>query len=68
MSSTAELLDRGMQCLIRDLGSVDAERFFSTVLRERFDYTKWQRDYFDAMPSGEFHNRAVEYARTHPSW
>lgn len=68
MNSTAEILDRGMQCLTNGLGSVDAERFLSTLMRERFDYTKWQRAYFDSMQPGEFHSNAVEYAKSHPSW
>ena len=33
---------------------------------EKFDYTKWQRKYFDAMPSGEFQRQALEYAKAHP--
>ena len=32
----------------------------------RGDYTLWQREYFDTMESGEFHDKAVEYANAHP--
>ena len=30
------------------------------------DYTTWQRQYFDAMEPGEFHEKAVRYAKEHP--
>ena len=31
-----------------------------------FDYTEWQREYFDKMESGEFAAKASAYADTHP--
>jgi len=45
--STAEIMDRGINCLLEKLGSVETERFISVRIRERFDYTKWRRQYFD---------------------
>jgi hypothetical protein len=48
------------------LGIVEAEHFISTIIREKFDYTTWQRQYFDAMEPGAFHKNAVEYANAHP--
>ncbi len=65
-TNTADLMTRGMKCLTEALGVVEAERFISLVNREKFDYTKWQREYFDAMKPGEFHQKAIEYAKTHP--
>jgi hypothetical protein len=38
-----ELKIKGVDSLIRSLGEVDAERFIALVMREPFDYTKWQR-------------------------
>lgn len=64
--SMTELMTRGMECLTETLGVVEAEEFISLVIRERFDYTKWQREYFDALAPGEFHARAVEHARRNP--
>lgn len=46
-TSTAELMDRGMRYLVEKLGAVDAEHFIAAILRERFDYTQWQRARFD---------------------
>ena len=66
--NTAEILNMGMECLIDNLGDIETERFLSTFMRERFDYTKWQREYFDNMNADEFHEQAVNYAKSHPSW
>ena len=46
-TSTVEIMNRGMKCLTDHMGIVEAERFISVIIRERFDYTKWQREYFD---------------------
>ena len=31
-----------------------------------FGYTEWQHQYFDEMTSGEFAQKALEYAEKHP--
>ena len=66
MTATNDIMIRGMECLIESLGVIEAEHFISTVIREKFDYTVWQRQYFDAMAPGEFHDKAVKYAKAHP--
>ena len=65
-TTTMEIVQKGMDCLMDSLGVIDTERFIAFLLRERFDYTKWQRDYFDKRPDAEFMNHAVEYANAHP--
>ncbi|MCR5738850.1 MAG: hypothetical protein K6G43_03460 [Lachnospiraceae bacterium] len=55
-SNTIELLNKGRECLKDNLGVVDAEMFISIIIREKFDYTSWQREYFDAMAPGQFHD------------
>jgi len=40
---------------------VKAEWSISVSKKENVDYTKWQRDYFDALPDGEFMKGAGEY-------
>ena len=65
-SSTVEIMNKGMECLRDNLGVVDAETFISLIIREKFDYTRWQREYFDNMAPGEFHEEAVKYAKEHP--
>ena len=66
MANSFDIMNRGMECLTEALGVVEAEQFISIVIREKFDYTIWQRQYFDAMEPGEFHQHALEYAKNHP--
>lgn len=42
------------------------EYFISLMKRDDFDYTVWQREYFDKMEPGEFAERASAYADEHP--
>ena len=65
MNNTAEILDLGINCLIEQLGVVNAELFISTLVRERSDYTKWRQRYFDHISPDEFHQAAIEYGKTH---
>ncbi|OGT11193.1 MAG: hypothetical protein A3J49_03485 [Gallionellales bacterium RIFCSPHIGHO2_02_FULL_57_16] len=43
MKTDAEIRLQGMQALIGSLGLVEAERFLTSLSRDRFDYTKWRR-------------------------
>lgn len=65
-ASTAEIMDRGISCLIEQLGMIETERFISVLLREKSDYTRWRQLYFKDVSSDEFHNAAVEYGKTNP--
>lgn len=66
MNTTAEIMDAGMDCLVEKLGTVDAERFISYIIREKSDYTKWRQKYFDGVSSEEFNAEAVAYAKNNP--
>lgn len=66
MVSDIEIMDRGIQCLLEKLGVVETEQFIAVINRERFDYTKWQRERFDHMSSDEFNNAAVAYSKENP--
>ena len=66
IANTIEIMNRGMKCLTESLGVVDAEQFISAVIREKFDYTKWQKQYFDSMNPDEFHRNALAYSNYHP--
>ena len=65
-ASTVEILNRGMKCLTEQMGIVEAEHFVSTIIREKFDYTKWQREYFDAKTPEEISNEACQFEELHP--
>ena len=54
------LLDTGMKILIEKLGNVDAEKFISLVIKEPFDYTKWQTSLYQGMTIDEISARAME--------
>jgi len=46
MMTDTEIRVKGMTALSASLSSVEAERFISLVLREPFDYTRWQSTLF----------------------
>ena len=64
--STAEIMSRGMKCLMEQLGVVEAERFVATVIREKFDYTRWQRDFFDGKTPEEIRQEAEAFELENP--
>ena len=66
MTNTAELKARAMKLLADELGIVEAEHFISLVSREKFDYTTWQREFYDVMKPGEFAEKAYLYSVSHP--
>lgn len=43
MRTEAEIRQKGMEALLKELGDVDAEIFIKSLIREPFDYTKWQK-------------------------
>jgi len=43
MNTDTEVRIRGLRALVEALGTVEAERFITLILREPFDYTQWQR-------------------------
>ena len=61
-----ELMCKGMECLVNELGIIDAQRFIALVNREQIDYTKWREDKFDDMTLEELNNAAVAFAKQHP--
>ena len=66
MAYDGELLQRGMRCLIDNLGIIDAEKFIALFTQEQIpDYTQWQRDYFDSMTPEEFNTSLEEFMRNH---
>ena len=55
-----------MRCLTEQMGIVEAEQFISLIIREKFDYTKWQREYFDTMTPEEISSEAASFETTQP--
>lgn len=64
MKTDTEIKRQGMETLIQSLGEVEAERFISLLLREPFDYTRWQRTLWASKTVDELSQRAMQ-SRTH---
>ena len=65
-TSKMEILDKGMRCLTEMLGVIDTERFISFVNSEQFDYTNWQREYFDTKTPEEIDKEMLDYIAANP--
>ena len=55
-----EIKLQGIEALITSLGEVKAERFISLILREPFDYTKWQEKLWIDKSIEEISHMAME--------
>ncbi|MCC8060163.1 MAG: hypothetical protein LIO81_04870 [Clostridiales bacterium] len=66
MVNSIKIMDKGINCLLEKLGVVETEQFISVIIREKFDYTKWQREKFDHVSAEEFQEAAVAYAKKNP--
>ena len=64
--NTADIMEKGMTCLLENLGTVETERFISVIIRERFDYTKWRKEYFGDASVEELNSAAAAYAQSDP--
>ena len=65
-ANDAEIINRGINCLVEKLGVVEAELFISALLREKSDYTRWRQRYFADAPADAFHAAAVAYGKANP--
>jgi len=66
MRSTSVIKKEGLECLIKTLGDLETEIFISSLIRESFDYTEWQRSYFERYSLNDFLGRAAELDKTQP--
>ena len=61
-----EIMNRGINCLIQQMGVVEAEKFISIINREKFDYTKWQQHMFEDMTLEEVNEEAAAFSKNNP--
>ena len=61
--NTIEVIERGMKCLSDNLGADETEVFISTILRERFDYTKWRESLVDSIDTMDKLDEFVELSK-----
>ena len=66
MDSTMEIINRGINCLIQQMGVVETEKFISTINREQFDYTKWRQNLFEDMTLDEINEEAATFSQNNP--
>lgn len=66
MDSTMEIMNRGINCLIQQMGVLETEKFISIINRERFDYTKWQRNLFEDMTLEKLNETAAAFSKNNP--
>lgn len=60
MRTDTEVRIQGLRALVDSLGSVEAERFIALILRESFDYTKWQGKLWPDKSVEEISKAAME--------
>ena len=60
MLTDSELTTKGFEILFENLGDVEAAKFISLIIRERFDYTKWQRTFFEDKTVEEISSAAMK--------
>ena len=63
MKTDTEVRVRGLHALVEALGTVEAERFITLMLREPFDYTSWQRHFCADKSVDEISKTAMELRR-----
>jgi hypothetical protein len=61
MITDTEIKAKGIETLINEMGELNAERFITLLLREPFDYTKWQRDLWLDKSIEEISQMAMEH-------
>jgi hypothetical protein len=66
MRSTSVIKKEGLECLIKTLGDLETEIFISSLIRESFDYTEWQRGYFEKYSLNDFLGKAAEFDKAQP--
>lgn len=63
MRTDNEIRVQGLRALVDALGIVEAEKFISLILREPFDYTKWQQNLWPDKNVAEISKAAMESRR-----
>jgi hypothetical protein len=66
MRTDTEVRIRGIRALVDALGTVEAERFISLVLREPFDYTRWQQNLWPGQSVEELSHAAMKLRSATP--
>ena len=60
MITDTEIKVKGTETLIEALGEMNAKRFITLLLREPFDYTRWQRNLWTDKSVEEISTMAMQ--------
>ena len=41
------IMKKGMDCLNKNLGTIEIEIFISAIMKYAYDYTSWRQEYFE---------------------
>jgi len=63
MITDTEIKIKGFEALVNTFGQVNAERFISLIMREPFDYTKWQQNLWEDKTIAQISQAASELRR-----
>ena len=63
MSVTA---DRCMDVIREHVGTVELEAFIYYIRSQSFDYTRWQREHYDAISPEALYVALEKHSREHP--
>ena len=61
MITDTEIKRQGIKALSDNLGLVEAEKFIALLLRDPFDYTKWQKNLFSDISTEALSKKAMKY-------
>ena len=64
MITDTEIKMIGVKALTDALGKVNAEKFISLIMREPFDYTKWQRKLWEGRSVEDISRSAMALRRS----
>lgn len=63
MKTDTIIKSEGMNALFDKLGMVDAERFITLISKEKFDYTKWQKNLFENETVESLCDKAFDFSK-----
>lgn len=63
MKTDTQLKKDGIQFLINKMGGVDTERFISLLIRDKCDYTQWQKQLWRGKSVKDISNEAMKVLR-----
>ena len=67
MINNAVLLDKGIKCLTKNLGILEAEQFIYVLKSQPFDYSEWRKtNLCVGMTLDEISNAADVYCKENP--